>query len=398
MAVLIAVFVTLVVAAIIIGVGCWLGIDLVGLDIHHGSSLLAIDPQANGKLREILFFYQDSDSSIRFLQHQNNTGTWITNGVPEALVYPKALLGTSITALAYMLKEELNVCGFDSAHEHGMKVLTMLQIRVFFTGADGYLVERISNNKKLGLWYDGSLRSEGYKASKQPGAALAACYNRYYGDPNDPDSPGVHVWFGDPEGSLQEINWTPKDMNNRWNYFHKFSGLNGHSSVDCTARNQSTTYIYTSDRSGKLQILFYDFEESHDHSTKTWTPVLEWEDVQNNTAISAITYNKTERYIHFVNKAGQTVQKRLEGRAENLTWSEETFIVGENTGMKIEPRSGLASVILNSTLGGPELHVFSIVKGGKIVDFIRSFLSTYWATVTLPLENKNRGRTKLQLK
>ncbi|KAB8300880.1 hypothetical protein EYC80_002808 [Monilinia laxa] len=257
---------------------------------------------------------------------------------------------------------------------------------VFYVTADNYLSDWINSNISQG-WSQGTIRSGDFQVSNSSTVGLSACVNRkWYGAPYNIAGLGIRLYYGASNNTIQELGWN-LDGQTTWFKGASFANSNGEGGVECTVRGASITYVWMENLQGQLQQMWYDFNASANtssHPTQTWVAGLTYPDIVHNSAISAIndfTVTPPTKNVHFQAQNLSIVQIISNGTAENDTW-ERSFVVGTEKGVN---GTRLGSVVLNSGLGGQEIHVLFQTNTTNMVDFVRGLTDRNWAVLNVPV-------------
>lgn len=257
---------------------------------------------------------------------------------------------------------------------------------VFYVTADNYLSDWINSNITQG-WYQGTLRSGNFAVSNSSHVGLSACVNtQWYGAPFNPASLGIRLYYGRSDNIIQELGWN-LDGQTTWFNGSSFPNSNGAGGVECTVRGASITYVWLENLQGELQQMWYDFNTSAGtptHKVGTWVSGLTYPDILHSSAISAIndfTATPPTKNVHFQAQDLSIVEIISNGTAENDTW-ERHFVVGTENGIN---GTRIGSVVLDTGLGGQEIHVIYQTNTTDMIDFIRDLTDPNWAIKPVPV-------------
>ena len=102
--------------------------------------------------------------------------------------------------------------------------------------------------------------------------------------------------------------------------------------------------------------------------------------VRLNSAISAITSDEG-KLVH-VQMPNSTVRELLSnGTAETSYFARALDVEGQTA----IPGTKLGSVILNTTLGGQEIHLFYQPNASTVTDYVRTLDGETWSAYTVPI-------------
>ncbi|KAI9875359.1 MAG: hypothetical protein M1830_008585 [Pleopsidium flavum] len=345
----------------ILGLALGLGIGLtIGRKVQgamEGTGIVALD--LGDDTTRITLYFQDRSGQIR--QSQYKDGIW-TGGTPQdTVVTSNARPGTPLMALSYAHNNELTW-------------------RVFYIDKDNILQESLNSNKTTG-WASGFLGTSNFKTSPSANVGLTACVlKHWYGDPL-----GIRLYYGSAEGSVQELTWNFGD--GAWGKGYTFPDSNPHGGCECTVRGSSITNVWLLNTNGELEQRWRDFNLSAistGHPTGTWVKQLTYHPIHPNTSLSAINLPYTKNVnVHVQSPSNTITQLVATGVAETSIWG-DSFPVGTVKGMQ---GTKIGSVVLKTTEGGQEIHVFFQEEGGGsgVVDFIRTLVGGTWARVVVPV-------------
>ena len=257
---------------------------------------------------------------------------------------------------------------------------------MFYVTVDGYLSDWINSNI-TNNWFQGTLRSGNFAVSNSSHVGLSACVNtEWYGAPYDIAGLGIRLYYGRSDNIIQELGW---NLNGQTTWFNgsSFPNSNGAGGVECTVRGASITYVWMENLQGELQQMWYDFNLSagtSNHTVGKWVSGLTYPDILHNSAVSAIndfTATPPTKNVHFQAPDMSIVEIISNGTAENDTW-ERHFTVGTENGMN---GTRIGSVVLDTGLGGQEIHVIYQTNSTDMIDFIRDLTSPNWAIKPVPV-------------
>ncbi|KAI9730500.1 MAG: hypothetical protein M1834_005741 [Cirrosporium novae-zelandiae] len=224
----------------------------------------------------------------------------------------------------------------------------------------------------------GTLNLGRFSVSSSPHAGLTACVNyHWYGDPF-----GIHLYYGSESGSVQELTYNPS-IDTTWRKGYTFPDSNADGGCECTVRGLSITNVWLLNKAGQLQQRWYDYDLSankSNHPVGTWVTQLTHPTIRPNSAISAIKFNDSNN-VHYQEPSNAINELVVFGNAENSTLT-NTYEVSSSP---LLPGTKLASVVLNTTEGGQEIHVWGQMARHGITDFIRTFLGDNWAVAAVPV-------------
>jgi hypothetical protein len=261
-----------------------------------------------------------------------------------------------------------------------------LKWHVFYVTADNYLSDWRNSNISQS-WSQGTLRSGNFKVSDSPSVGLSACVNKaWYGSPYNISGLGIRLYYGRSDNIIQELGWS-LDGPTTWFKGASFPNSNGAGGVECTVRGASITYVWMENSQGQLQQMWYDFNLSANTATHlpgTWVAGLTYSDFLHNSAISAIndfTAVPPTKNVHFQAQNLSIVEIISNGTAENDTWA-RNVVVGTEPG-----RNGtrIGSVVLETGLGGMEIHVLFQTNSTNMRDFVRGLTDRIWAVQDVPV-------------
>jgi hypothetical protein len=187
-------------------------------------------------------YFQHWTGSIRSLQMNTSSGTWIGGGQTEQIV-TDAKNSTPISIVAYVLG-------------------SVAKRHIFYIDKSGYVRQRTSTNI-TNIWQEGPLNSLNLKALDADSVGLQACwYGNYYGDSDYSKSSstsgasdyGMHLWFAIDNTTFAQYGF--REGESGWDNQKTWAGFNGHSGVGCYSwGGGSTTYAMMVNLHNSVEVL-----------------------------------------------------------------------------------------------------------------------------------------------
>ncbi|KAI9760935.1 MAG: hypothetical protein M1835_000074 [Candelina submexicana] len=369
--------------------------------VFNGSGVVALD-NGDGSSK-IIMYSQYHNGDIRRSEYLD--GKWSGGQSTDAVevVGRKARNGSALMAVSFEQGDEL-IVSFDLKTNSNDPQPNLVKWRVFYIDVDGYLQESINSNKTQGGWFTGPLGQGRFKVSDSPHVGLSACHNpQWYGAPYNSSAGGLRLYYGAGNHTVQELRWI--DGRTAWEMGANFPDSDGDGGVECTVAHSappSITNLWLLNTKGELEQRWFDFNESaatNGHKVGVWSKALTYPGPRPQSHITAITASKDQKLVHF-QLANNTVRELIvEGTAES-TIVRSYLDIKEKPAL---PGSHLGSVVLNTTLGGQEIHVYYQTNGSDISEFVRTLDGLSWAEDVVPLTKRlvhrfaHRARRNLEL-
>ncbi|MCJ1405830.1 hypothetical protein MMC11_009060 [Xylographa trunciseda] len=322
----------------------------------NSSGLLTMDPSDGTD--QLLLFWQHYNGDLIFSQLLNNAWQTSALGSGNILGVQGVANGTSLGGTSYVLNN----------------VLTWSVFYIDNTST----IQNVYKNNLTNAWTTGSIGSQNFKASSQPGAALSVYWSALWAGSIPGQSGGLVLFAGGLDGLVHEYTWSA-DGNDTWNRGFIFPSTNGFAGA-ASWPGGGTTNLYLQNSANALEVWWKDFNTEQ---TNTSThPVGIWN--RGPAAVVQVRTNSSMAFsnnLYFQESSNQILGIAPNGSAENLSWG-PAFVVTAQSAML--GTSIACQTFFPSTTGPSGIHVYFQTNGTDIIEYIRGQEGGQWAFDDIP--------------
>ena len=228
------------------------------------------------------------------------------------------------------------------------------------------------------MWTAGSIGTQNFKASGQPGAALSVYWSALWAGTDLGQSGGLILFAGGIDGLIHEYTWSANG-NDTWEQGFVFPSTNGFAGAACWPGG-GITNLYLQNSAHSLEVWWKDFNTAQTNTSNH--PLGIWN--RGPAAVDGVRTNSSMAFsnnLYFQDSNNQILGIAPSGSAEDLSWG-PAFVVAAESAML--GTSITCQTFFPSTTGPSGIHVYFQTNGTDIVEYIRGQQGGQWAFDYIP--------------